>query len=157
MGVTILIRGRMRSGMVTGPIRPRLHDPFRLVSQHTETTPFRTATARPECACCAGLRDQRVQKRSFCLAAACGRPMVLSNIRGCREIGGHEVELLLSPPQNPTALEQAVRRLLRDRDLRDRLGAAAKVRAHRKFDQRAIAATSWSTYVWALGRRKSAT
>lgn len=90
-------------------------------------------------------------------AAACGRPMVLSNIRGCREIGGHEVELLLSPPQNPTALEQAVRRLLRDRDLRDRLGAAAKVRAHRKFDQRAIAATSWSTYVWALGRRKSAT
>ena len=36
--------------------------------------------------------------RSGMEAAATGLPMVLSDIRGCREVGRHEVEVLLVPP-----------------------------------------------------------
>ena len=39
-------------------------------------------------------------------AAACGRPMVLTDIRGCREVGAHEEHLLLVPPRAPDALDR---------------------------------------------------
>jgi glycosyltransferase involved in cell wall biosynthesis len=84
--------------------------------------------------------------RSAMEAAACGCAMVLSNIRGCREIGTHDEHLLLTPTKDPTALAAALRRLVDDPDLRHRLGHAAEARARQTFDQRAIAATSLDTY-----------
>ncbi len=44
--------------------------------------------------------------RSGMEAAACGVASVLSDIRGCREIGTHEGEVLLVPPGNPSALDR---------------------------------------------------
>lgn len=79
-------------------------------------------------------------------AAACGKPMVLSDIRGCREIGTHEEHLLLAPAHNAPALTAAIERLLGDPGLRARLGNAARERAHQGFDQRAIAKASLETY-----------
>ncbi|WP_425307920.1 glycosyltransferase [Ammonicoccus fulvus] len=79
-------------------------------------------------------------------AAACGKPMVLTDIRGCREIGTHEEHLLLVPPQDGPRLTDGIRRLLSDRGLRNRLGNAARDRAHQEFDQRKIAQTSLDTY-----------
>lgn len=84
--------------------------------------------------------------RSAMEAAACGCPMVLSDIRGCREIGTPEEHLLLVPVRRPDLLADAIQRLADDPDLRDRLGAAARDRAVRAFDQRAIAAASLKTY-----------
>ncbi|WP_245687056.1 glycosyltransferase family 4 protein [Streptacidiphilus griseoplanus] len=84
--------------------------------------------------------------RSGMEAAACGLPMVLSDIRGCREIGTHGEHLLLVPPGDPAALTGAVGRLLTDPGLRRRLGEAARDRAHREFDQRAVARVSVQTY-----------
>jgi glycosyltransferase involved in cell wall biosynthesis len=84
--------------------------------------------------------------RSGMEAAACGRPMVLTDIRGCREVGRDGEHLLLVPPRSPEALEVAVRRLLSDPELRRRLGAAAERRAQAEFDQRRIAAVSLATY-----------
>ena len=91
--------------------------------------------------------------RSGMEAAACGVATVLSDIRGCREVGAHERELLLVPPRDPEALTAAIGRLLEDTTLRVRLGKAARARALTHFDQRAVAAASLETYA-AVARRK---
>ncbi len=91
--------------------------------------------------------------RSAMEAAACGNAMVLSDIRGCREIGAPENELLLVPPGDAVALTDAVSRLLIDDELRRRLALAAQQRAAEEFDQRAVAAISIATYR-AVARRR---
>lgn len=91
--------------------------------------------------------------RSAMEAAACGTAMVLSDIRGCREIGRDGVELLLCPPRDTPALTAALRRLLDDDGLRRRLGAAARERAVAEFDQRAVARASLRSYL-AVAERK---
>lgn len=72
--------------------------------------------------------------------------MVLTDIRGCREVGVHEEHLLLVPASNPARLTEAVSRLLDDPALRARLGDAARERALTHFDQRRVATTSLATY-----------
>ncbi|MFW5469849.1 glycosyltransferase family 4 protein [Knoellia sp. CPCC 206435] len=79
-------------------------------------------------------------------AAACGLPMVLTDIRGCRELGEHDTHLLLVPPGDAEALGETVARLLADAGVRSRLGRAARVTALERFDQRDVAAASLSTY-----------
>lgn len=91
--------------------------------------------------------------RSAMEAAACGRPMVLSDIRGCREVGTHGENLVLVPPRNPQLLSVAIESLVDDPRQRDRLGAAAAKRARETFDQRAVAAISLETYA-EVARRK---
>lgn len=91
--------------------------------------------------------------RSGMEAAACGVPSVLSDIRGCREIGAHEREVLLVPPRDVDALTSAIERLLLDESLRARLSAASRKRALADFDQRAVARTSLETYA-SIARRK---
>ncbi len=88
-------------------------------------------------------------------AAACGLPMVLTDIRGCREIGDEGVHLLLVPPADGYALADAVDYLLDDPMLRARLGAAARERALAEFDQRVVARTSLETYCWVAGLKQS--
>jgi glycosyltransferase involved in cell wall biosynthesis len=91
--------------------------------------------------------------RSGMEAAATGLPLVLSDIRGCREVGRHETEALLVPPGDVPALTRAVERLVDDPALRSRLGAAALTRALEHFDQVRVAAVSLETYA-AVARRK---
>ena len=88
-------------------------------------------------------------------AAACGTAMVLTDIRGCREVGDDGVHLLLAPPHDGAALTRTVERLLADPDLRSRLGAAARQRALAEFDQRKVARVSLDTYE-AVAHRKGA-
>jgi glycosyltransferase involved in cell wall biosynthesis len=84
--------------------------------------------------------------RSAMEAAACGCALVLSDIRGCREIGTDGEHVLLVPRRDPEALAHAIRRLVDDAGLRSRLGRAAAARAALAFDQRAVAAMSLETY-----------
>ena len=79
-------------------------------------------------------------------AAACGVAMVLTDIRGCREVGTTEEHLLLTPAGDAEAMTYAVQRLLDDAHLRERLGRAAAERARGHFDQRVVAARSLATY-----------
>jgi glycosyltransferase involved in cell wall biosynthesis len=79
-------------------------------------------------------------------AAACGTAMVLTDIRGCREVGRHEEHLLLVPPKSREALADGIERLIDDPRLRALLGAAARRRALVEFDQRRVANASLSTY-----------
>lgn len=86
-------------------------------------------------------------------AAACGAAMVLTDIRGCREIGTPEEHLLLVPVNDPQALAYAVGRLLDDAPLRARLGANARERALANFDQTAVARRSLAAYAKAGSAR----
>ena len=91
--------------------------------------------------------------RSAMEAAACGRPMVLSDIRGCREIGRHGEHLLLVAPKDAARLAQTIESLLRDPTLRHRLAHSAQSRARRVFDQNAVAARSLRAYADVARRR----
>lgn len=87
-------------------------------------------------------------------AAACGTAMVLTDIRGCREIGQDGEHLLLVAPQNGSALTDGIASLLDDPASRRRLGSAALTRAHAEFDQRRIAQISLETYARIQRERK---
>lgn len=77
--------------------------------------------------------------RSAIEAAAMARPLVLTDIRGCREVARDAVEGILVPPRNPGRLAEAILRLLRDPSLRVRMGEAARERAVLRFDERRVA------------------
>lgn len=91
--------------------------------------------------------------RSAMEAAACRTAMVLSDIRGCREVGDHDVHLLLAPARDADGLTAQVERLVADDGLRARLAEAAEQRAHAEFDQRRIAVRSLETYAEVAARR----
>jgi glycosyltransferase involved in cell wall biosynthesis len=62
-------------------------------------------------------------------AMAYGRPVVATAVGGLRDAVEDGVTGLLVPPGDPGSLRQALERLLGDRDVRLRLGAAARERA----------------------------
>ena len=77
--------------------------------------------------------------RSAIEAAAMGVPLVLTDIRGCREVARDDVDGLLVPVRDPERLALAILRMLREEELRARLGAAALKRARARFDEARVA------------------
>jgi glycosyltransferase involved in cell wall biosynthesis/ribosomal protein S18 acetylase RimI-like enzyme len=77
--------------------------------------------------------------RSAIEAAAMGKALVLTDIRGCREVARHDREALLVPPRDPGALAAAISRLAADPALRERLAAAARRRAQERFSEKDVA------------------
>lgn len=67
-------------------------------------------------------------------AMACGLPVISTNISGIPELITDRVDGLLIPQKNVAALAEALATLLRDADLRQRLGAAAREKICRIFD-----------------------
>jgi glycosyltransferase involved in cell wall biosynthesis len=86
-------------------------------------------------------------------AAAMGRPMVLSDIRGCREVVTDGVNGLLVPARDARALAAAINRFLEDADLRHRMGESARDGAVERFDEDKIAGTIVSEYRILLARK----
>ena len=66
-------------------------------------------------------------------AAACARPMIASDVPGCREIVIHEKTGLLFPVDDATALAEAMNKLASAPHLRSRYGAAARNLVVEKF------------------------
>ena len=85
-------------------------------------------------------------------ASAMGRAMVTSDAPGCRDVVEHGVTGLLTPPRDAKALSQAIETLLLDRPARSRYGAAARAKAERDFDERAVNARFLDLYegLWRL-------
>jgi len=77
--------------------------------------------------------------RSATEAAASGLPLVLSDIRGCREVIRNGWEGFLVPVRDSDALAAALIGLLRNPELRAGLGRAARLRAEERFDERRVA------------------
>jgi glycosyltransferase involved in cell wall biosynthesis len=64
--------------------------------------------------------------KSLLEAAAMARPIVATDVPGCREIARAEVNALLVPPDDAEALAAALERLANDGALRRRFGAASR-------------------------------
>lgn len=71
-------------------------------------------------------------------AAACGRPLIATDVPGCREVVRPGETGLLVPFNEPTSLANAIRQLADLPSLRQRYGAAASRLAVEKFSARAI-------------------
>jgi len=64
--------------------------------------------------------------KSLLEAAACGRPIIASDIPGCRAVARANINALLFPAGDAAALADAIERLVRDDALRQRLAAASR-------------------------------
>jgi glycosyltransferase involved in cell wall biosynthesis/ribosomal protein S18 acetylase RimI-like enzyme len=91
--------------------------------------------------------------RSAIEAASMGLPLVLTDIRGCREIVRDGVEGMLVPVRDPRALANALERLLADEPLRRKLGDDARARALERFDERRVCNTLIAGYQLSLARK----
>jgi len=79
-------------------------------------------------------------------AAACGRPMVATDVPGSREIAIDGETALTVPPDDPEALAEALDRMAGDADLRARLGANARKLVEEKFSADAIGQATVDLY-----------
>jgi rhamnosyl/mannosyltransferase len=69
---------------------------------------------------------------------ACSRPVVCCELHnGVTYVNRHNVTGLVVPPREPAALADALRRLLEDAAVRERLGNAAAERVRRAFSLQA--------------------
>ncbi|WP_454622362.1 glycosyltransferase family 4 protein [Bradyrhizobium cenepequi] len=71
-------------------------------------------------------------------AAACGRPLIATDVPGCREIVVNDRTGLLVPLEDSTALAQAIVRLAESPQLRARYGEAARKLVVERFSAKII-------------------
>jgi len=71
-------------------------------------------------------------------AAACGRPLIATDVPGCREVCRHGETGLLVPAQDADALAGAMRVLLSDPELGARYGRNGRVLVERRFSSDVI-------------------
>lgn len=79
-------------------------------------------------------------------AAACGRPVVTTDIPGCREAIAPDQSGLLVPPRDARALADAIKHLIENADLRRRMGRTGRRFAERHFAIEDVIAKHLSTY-----------
>lgn len=79
-------------------------------------------------------------------AAACGRPLVATDVPGCREIARPDVSALLVPPDDPPALANALAQLASDAGTRRRLGEGARRLVENEYSSTRIGAEIVALY-----------
>ncbi len=89
--------------------------------------------------------------KSLLEAAACGRPIVTTDTPGCREVVRHGENGLLVPPRNPRALADAIRSLVRDSELRKRMGMKGRSRVIHEFSEQTVVRQTFDVYRSLLG------
>jgi glycosyltransferase involved in cell wall biosynthesis len=71
-------------------------------------------------------------------AMACAKAVVSTSVSGALDVISDEVNGILVPPRAPDQLANAVCRLLGDRELRDRLGSAARQTVEERYSWRVV-------------------
>ena len=84
--------------------------------------------------------------KSLIEAAAAGRPIVTTDMPGCREIVHDGDNGLLVPPRNPERLAAALGRLIEDPVLRGRMGGRGRMRAEQEFGLARVIEQSLALY-----------
>lgn len=80
-------------------------------------------------------------------AASTARPLIVTDVPGCRHFVRHEREGLIVPPNDPEALAAALKRLIDDGALAARLGAGARERLLGGFTERHVAEAVIAAYM----------
>jgi glycosyltransferase involved in cell wall biosynthesis len=93
--------------------------------------------------------------RAMLEAAACGRPIVASDVPGCRQFVRPGLEGLIVPPGDAAALADALATLAADRALQLSAGAAARRKVVREYTETAVRAKTREIYqaAWSASRR----
>jgi glycosyltransferase involved in cell wall biosynthesis len=91
--------------------------------------------------------------RSLLEAAACGKPIVATDVPGCRDIVHDGKNGLLVPPRQVAPLAEALDRLIRDAELRCSMGARGRERALAEFSVDIVADQTLQLYAELLGSR----
>lgn len=94
--------------------------------------------------------------KSLLEAAACGRPIVATDVPGCREIARPGVNALLVPPDDAPALADAIARLARDSALRAHFGAAGRRMVEEEFSDVRVGRAICALYDRLIGRQPRA-
>jgi glycosyltransferase involved in cell wall biosynthesis len=89
-------------------------------------------------------------------AMAAARPVVLTDVGGCRDLVRHGAHGLLVPPGDPAALAAALEELADSPARRRELGIAARERARRELDMETFALRHEALYSDVLARRDGA-
>ncbi len=84
-------------------------------------------------------------------AAACGRPIVTTDVPGCRETVIDGVNGLLVEVKSAESLKNALVRLINDRELRVKMGEASRELAVSRFSNAIVNAETYKIYRAALG------
>lgn len=77
--------------------------------------------------------------KSLLEAASCGRPIITTDVPGCREIVQDGVNGYLVPSKDPDLLAEALSRLLTDRKLREVMGLKGREFVEREFSAEIVA------------------
>ena len=88
--------------------------------------------------------------KSLLEAAACGLPIVTTDSPGCRDVVEEGLNGLLVPIRDAHALAAALKRLIKNQELRLRMGALSRKRAEREFSLDAVIAQTLALYHEAL-------
>jgi glycosyltransferase involved in cell wall biosynthesis len=91
--------------------------------------------------------------KSLLEAAACGLPVVTTDMPGCREVVHDGINGLLVPPREVAALAEALGRLIADASLRKQMGRQGRLRAEREFASSIIINQTLDAYASALSPR----
>lgn len=79
-------------------------------------------------------------------AAACARPIVTTDVPGCRDVVTDGVNGLLVPPNDPEKLASAIERLASDPVLRAHMGAAGRQRVMENFTDQQVNQKTLAVY-----------
>jgi len=86
-------------------------------------------------------------------AAACGRPIITTDMPGCREIVQHEKNGLLVPVKDSKALAGAICRLIENPDLRRQMGQEGRKLVEAEFAESVVVTQTLNLYQSMLGER----
>ena len=84
--------------------------------------------------------------KSLIEACAIGRPIVTTDVPGCREVVQEGVNGLLVPEKNSTELAKAIEKLIQNPHIRTEMGKKGREIAEKEFDIRAVIAQTRAIY-----------
>jgi len=84
--------------------------------------------------------------KSLLEAGACGRPVIATDVPGCRDFVQDGVNGLLVPPRDPRRLADAIERLARDSNLRATMGAKGRENVSREYSAARIIPAYFEIY-----------
>lgn len=79
-------------------------------------------------------------------AAACNKPIITTNVPGCKEIVRHEVNGLLIPAKDEVALAEAIRRLLDNPEFATQLGNNGREIVQKEFSEELVVEKTFEVY-----------
>jgi glycosyltransferase involved in cell wall biosynthesis len=89
-------------------------------------------------------------------AAACGRPLIVADVPGCREAVRNGETGILVPPHDVEALAEAIAALAADPQRRARMGRAGRGLIERHFTDEIVARETLALYRASVGRKSTA-